>query len=120
MLFFVHYSIVDGTEATFVNDVMSRMPTSQRTIYSAVAAAVWSVFSAIAASTSGYLQDLTGGFGAAFGMGVIAYFVSAAWLLLVLPRIPSLFAKTDTGSGLLIAKQEAPRLVPRVTGNGHD
>jgi MFS family permease len=120
MLFFVHYSIVDGTGATFVNDVMSRMPTSQRTIYSAVAAAVWSVFSAIAASTSGYLQDLTGGFGAAFGVGVIAYFISAAWLLLVLPRMPSLFAKTEATPGLLIANQEGPRLVPGVTGNGRD
>ncbi len=93
MLFFAHYSIVDGTGATFVNEVMSRLPASQRTLYAAVAASTWSIFSAIAASTSGYLQNATGGFGAAFGLGVVAYFISAAWLVLVVPRVPSLFAK---------------------------
>ena len=99
IFFFVHYSIVDGTEATFVNDVMARVPASQRTVYSAAAATIWSIFSAIAASTSGYLQDMTGGFGAAFGVGAVALLISAGWLLLVLPRIPPLFVKTDEFQG---------------------
>jgi MFS family permease len=120
MLFFVHYSIVDGTEATFVNDVMTRLPGSQRTIYSAIAAAVWSLFSAMAATASGYLQDATGGFGAAFGIGVIAYFISAAFLLLVFPRLPSLIASTDVATPKLMVATDAAQLVPGVPGNGRD
>jgi predicted MFS family arabinose efflux permease len=92
LCFFVQYSIVDGTEATFINEAMHRMPHVQRPVFSAAAAAAWSLCSAIATSVSGFLQDETGGFGAAFGLGAAAYVASACWVLLVLPRIPNLFA----------------------------
>ncbi|CAN5549793.1 hypothetical protein BH23CHL4_BH23CHL4_03950 [soil metagenome] len=118
MLFFVHYSIVDGTGATYINEVMSRLPTSQRTIFSAIAATVWSVFSAIAASTSGYLQDVTGGFGAAFGVGVVAYFISAGWLFLVLPRIPSLVVRADNPPDPHLVDLDIDQRASKASGSG--
>lgn len=98
--FFVHYSVVDGTGATFISEAMERLPAVQRTTFAAVSAGAWSVFSAMATSASGFLQDATGGFGAAFGLGSIAYFVSAAWLFMVFPRLPALidYRGAETGS----------------------
>lgn len=90
LLFFVHYSVVDGTEATFISESMERVPPSQRTTFSACAAGSWSLFSAMATSISGFLQDATGGFGAAFGLGATAYFFSALWIFIVFPRLPGL------------------------------
>ncbi|MBX3070230.1 MAG: MFS transporter [Thermomicrobiales bacterium] len=94
---FVHYSVVDGTGATFVNEVMERLPAVQRTTFAAVSAGSWSLFSALSTSASGYLQDVSG-FGAAFGLGAGAYFVSAAWLFFVYPRLPLLKAHPSPGA----------------------
>lgn len=90
LCFFVHYSVVDGTSATYVSEVMERLPPVQRTTFATVSASTWSLFSAFATSISGYLQDATGGFGAAFGLGGAALFASALWMMFVFPRIPSL------------------------------
>lgn len=94
LCFFVHYSVVDGTGATYVNESMDRVPSVQRTTFSAVNAGVWSLFSALATSASGYLQDVSG-FGVAFGLGGAAYFLSAAWLLLAFPHLPLLRTPTQ-------------------------
>ena len=98
--FFVHYSVIDGTSATYISEAMERVPVVQRTTFSAVAAGIWSLFSAMATSISGYLQDATGGFGAAFGMAAVAFFISACWLYFVFPRLPGLI---DHGSQTLPA-----------------
>jgi MFS family permease len=108
MMFLVHYSIIDGTGATFVNEVMSRLPAVQRTMYAAAAAGAWSIASAVAASVSGYLQGRTGGFGAAFSVGAVAYFVSALWIVSVFPRLPS-FMSPPTLDTPLDSDESAPR-----------
>ena len=90
MLFFVHYATSDGTSATFITEAMSRLPISRRTSFAGLAAMMWSLSSSIASSASGFLQDQTGGFTAAFSLGVAGYVVSVTWLLVVYPRLPSL------------------------------
>ena len=42
--FFVHYSVIDGTSATYISEAMERVPVVQRTTFSAVAAGTWSLF----------------------------------------------------------------------------
>ncbi len=89
-MFFLHFSVTDGTGATFVTEAMTRLPDTRRTAFAGLAAMTWSLASAIAASVSGFLQGATDGFTAAFLFGVFGYFFSAAWLFLAYPRIPSL------------------------------
>mgnify|MGYP001198265825 FL=1 len=84
-----YYSMVDGTEATFITEAMERLPVEQRTVFSGMYSMLWSASSFCASALSGRLQEDIG-FGVAYSVGVAGYLLSVAWILGVFPRLPSL------------------------------
>jgi MFS family permease len=87
----VYYVVCDGTGATFITEAMERLPIDRRTAFTGLYAMLWSAASFAAATASGALQGHpSGGFGVAFGLGVIGYLGSAIWISLVFPRLPRL------------------------------
>jgi cyanate permease len=106
-----HYSVVDGTEATFVTEAMRRLPHSWRTTFAGLAAMLWSLCSALVASISGYLQDQTGGFDASFALGAAALITSACWLRFAYHRIPDLMtAETRARTDAFLPAQSPVRM----------
>lgn len=84
----VYYGVIDGTEALYISEVMSRLPPELRDVMAGLNAMLWAMVASIATLTSGWIQDRPwGGFGPAFAVGVAGYVVSAVWTLLAFPRI---------------------------------
>lgn len=84
----VYYGVIDGTEALYISEIMSRLPPELRDIMAGANALLWSMVASVATLTSGWVQDRPwGGFGPAFAVGVAGYVVSALWTLLAFPRI---------------------------------
>lgn len=87
----IYYLAMDGTEAMFISESMTRIPSSLRTWFSGIYAMAWSVSAATASILSGTIQDRQNGkFGIAFTVGAGGYVVSVLWIALVLPRLPRL------------------------------
>jgi|GEM_PF-1844815 len=108
-LLFTYYAIADGTEATFITEGMERVPVAQRPVFSGFYAMIWSIASFIAAAASGALQGTSGGFAAAFGLGVVGYAFSIFWITVIYPRIPSLLSPHDkTAPGESLRDDLAP------------
>jgi MFS family permease len=84
----LYYGLLDGTSALYAAEVMGRLPAAARDVMAGLNNVLWSVVGATAAALSGYLQDLpSGGFGLAFSVGALGYLLSAAWCVIMLPRI---------------------------------
>lgn len=97
----VYFAIVDGTEAIYVAEAMDRLAALDRSNFSGFYAMGWSAASAFAAASSGILQDRSAdGFTAAFGLGIAGYLFSAAWLLIVFPRLPNLTNRDQVAQSL--------------------
>jgi MFS family permease len=93
LLMLFYYLALDGTEAIFIAEAMSRVPSSRRTWFSGIYGMAWSISASLASLLSGEIQDLNDGrFGAAFAVGVGGYLFSALWLTLAYPKIPALAA----------------------------
>jgi MFS family permease len=107
-LLFVYYAVADGTEATFITEAMDRVPADLRTPFSGLYAMLWSAASFAAAAASGAIQDRPGGgFGAAFGLGVIGYAFSIVWIATVFPRLPHLAGQREEPSTNGLARESA-------------
>jgi MFS family permease len=88
VLILLYYALTDGTSALYAAEVMGRLPSATRDLMAGLNNVLWSGVSAAAAALSGYLQDHpSGGFGPAFSLGVLGYLLSAAWCVVVLPRV---------------------------------
>lgn len=86
----VYYGVIDGTEALYISEIMSRLPPELRDVMAGMNALLWSMVASIATLASGWIQDRPwGGYGPAFAVGVVGYIVSALWTLLAFPRITS-------------------------------
>jgi MFS family permease len=84
----LYYGLLDGTSALYAAEVMGRLPATARDLMAGLNNVLWSVVGATAAALSGYLQDLhSGGFELAFSVGALGYLLSAAWCVIMLPRI---------------------------------
>jgi predicted MFS family arabinose efflux permease len=84
----IHYTINDGTEATFITEAMERLPDDRRSIFSGLYAMLWSAASFTAGAVSGAIQDRPGwGFGVAFCLGSCGYLFSVLWVSVVFPRL---------------------------------
>jgi hypothetical protein len=84
----LYYGLLDGTSALYSAEVMGRLPAGARDLMAGLNNVMWSAVGAAGAALSGYLQDLPeGGFGLAFSVGIAGYLVSAAWCVLVMPRV---------------------------------
>jgi hypothetical protein len=85
-------ALIDGTEAPYVAEAMDHVPEASRTTFSGLYSLLWSAGSIAASLASGRLQDATGGFAAAFALGIAGYAASALWIGAVFPRLPRLRA----------------------------
>ena len=84
----VYYGVIDGTEALYISEIMSRLPPELRDIMAGANALLWSMVASVATLASGWVQDRPwGGFGPAFSIGVVGYLVSALWTVLAFSRI---------------------------------
>ena len=83
----LYYGSTDGTEALYVAEIMSRLPANARDVMAGGNALLWSLTAAGAGYLSGWVQDHpSGGFGAAFALGIGGYIVSALWIIFAFPR----------------------------------
>jgi predicted MFS family arabinose efflux permease len=90
-LMLIYYLVMDGSEAIYIAETMSRMPVSRRSWFSGIYAMSWSISASTASLLSGEIQDRNDErFGMAFAVGAFGYFFSVAWLMLILPRLPTL------------------------------
>ena len=95
---FIYYSFMDGTEAIFITEAMSRLPDERRTWFSGIYAMVWSIAASGGSVLSGVLRDHQHGFGAAFSFGFAGYAFSFLWMLVVFGRLPSLIDSAPPAS----------------------
>ena len=97
LLMLIYYAIMDGTEAIFITEAMSRLPAERRTWFSGIYAMAWSLASSFASFLSGTIQERNGGaFGVAFAVGAAGYLFSVLWMGIVFRRLPDLTGPATT------------------------
>jgi MFS family permease len=106
-LMVVYYLVMDGTEAIFITEGMSRLPASRRTWFSGIYAMAWSASASAASVISGAVQERNDGrFGTAFIIGAGGYLFSVLWMVTVYPRLPNL-AERDDGTVTVTSESAA-------------